>query len=124
MKFSIKFADERNDLVILPYYKEAVAVNVPRFHSVFSILKHNLQIGTEIGFHDRSLKVTTTTSGVVRDTSKREHPLDLVVISQFKWCISRYEGHTIHSISLLAIDNWSRILKSDCTSCVYQTIMV
>ena len=108
----------------LPHNKEVVPINVPRLHIIFWILKNNLSITSEISSHDRSLEVSTTTSGAVRDASKGEHSRDIVVVRKFKWSISRDEGHTIDSIPLLLINNGSRVLKSNCTSCVDQSIMI
>jgi len=50
--------------------------------------------------------------------------MDIEVVRKFKGSISRDEGHTIDSIPLLAINNWSRVLKSNCMSCVDQSIVV
>lgn len=108
----------------LPHNKEVVAINVPWLHSVFWIFKNKLSITSEISSHDRSLKVGSTTSGVIWDASKGENSRDIEVVRKFKRSISRDKGHTIDSISLLAINNWSRALKSNCMGCVDQSIMV
>lgn len=74
--------------------------------------------------HDRSLKISTTARGAIRDASNGEHPGDLEVVRDFKWCVGLEEGDTIYSISLLAIDHRSRICKPDCPGSVDQSIMI
>ena len=108
----------------LPHNKKAMAIYVPWLQSVFSILKYNFNITSEISSHDRSLEITTSTSGTVWNASKGKYPWDLEVVSKLKWRISWDERDTIDSISLLAIDNWSRVCESYCACGVDHSIMV
>lgn len=119
-----KNEEQARKVVNSPYNEEVVAINVPRLQGVFRILEHNLGVTPEIGSHDRSLKVSTRACWAVWDACKGENPWDVEVISKLEGCIRRDERHTIHCISLLPIDNWSRILKPNSTGCVYHAIMV
>lgn len=97
---------------------------MPWLQSVFCILKHKLGIPSKISSHDCSLEISTATSGVVWDAAKGKYPRDLEVVSKFKRCVCWDEGHTIDSISLLAINYWSRVCKPDRPSNVDQSIMI
>lgn len=66
--------------IYVPNNKEVVAINVPWLHSVFWILKNNLSVTSEISSHDRSLEVSTTASGIVRNASGGKNSLDVEVV--------------------------------------------
>lgn len=71
----------------LPNNEERVAIDMPRLHGVFPILKHNLDVFSKIRTHDRGLKVGISPSGSGGNAVEIENSRDLEVVSQFQWSV-------------------------------------
>lgn len=107
-----------------PHNKEVIAIYVPRLHGVLIIFEYDFDVISEIGSHYRCLEVATPESGVIRDASHTEHSGELVEVGHFQRSVTRNEGNTIHSVSLFAIDDGSRVGEPYCSAYRNQSIVV
>lgn len=82
---------------------------MPWLHSVFPVLKHNLDKRSEIGAHDRSLEVARPPSGAAGDAINTKNSRNIKVICQFQWGVCGNKRNAIDCISLLSINNRGRV---------------